>query len=81
MRRHFLLDFIEGVNFDHYKVMVVGSVPMQAASGPGTLPFRIKGEINKVAVRGGLFAKKTSLELANQYQARRETMAVSRAIL
>jgi hypothetical protein len=38
--------------------MVVGSVPMQAASGPGTLPFRIKGEINKVAVRGGLFAKK-----------------------
>ena len=56
--------------------MVVGSVPMQAASGPGTLPFRIKGEINKVAVRRGLFAKKAGLEPANQYQAIRDIIAV-----
>jgi hypothetical protein len=36
--------------------------------GADRLPFRIKGEINKVAVRRGLFAKKAALEQANQYQ-------------
>jgi hypothetical protein len=64
------------VIFDHYKITVVGSVPIQTYSGSGTLPFRIKGEINKVAVRRGLFAKKVALEQANQYQAIRAIMAV-----
>ena len=80
-QRQFLLDFIEGVIFDHYKITVVGSVPIQTGTGASTLPFRIKGEINKVAVRRGLFAKKAALEQANQYQASRHTMAVPNAIV
>jgi hypothetical protein len=78
-QRQFLLDFIEGVIFDHYKITVVGSVPIQTGTGASTLPFRIKGEINKVAVRRGLFAKKAALEQATQYQAIRDTMAVPSA--
>jgi hypothetical protein len=61
MKRQFLLDFIEGAIFDHYNVTVVGSVPIQTGAGAGTLPFRIKGEINKVAVRRGLFASRRLL--------------------
>jgi site-specific DNA recombinase len=80
-QRQFLLDFIEGVIFDHYKITVVGSVPIQTGTGADRLPFRIKGEINKIAVRRGLFAKKAALEQANQYQASRHTMAVPNAIV
>ena len=72
--RQFLLDFIEGVIFDHYKTTVIGSVPIQTGTGASTLPFRIKGEINKIAVRRGLFAKKADLEQTNQYKAIRDTM-------
>jgi hypothetical protein len=49
-----LLDFIEQVVFDHYKVTVIGSVPVTAGSGASSIPFRIKGEINRAAVRRGL---------------------------
>jgi hypothetical protein len=56
-RRQFLLDFIERVVFDHYKVTVIGLVPVTARSGASSIPFRIKGEINRVAVRRGLFAR------------------------
>jgi hypothetical protein len=78
-QRQFLLDSVEGVIFDHYKITVVGSVPIQTVTGADRVPFRIKGEINKVAVRRGLFAKKAALEQANQYQGIRKTMAVSSA--
>jgi hypothetical protein len=73
MRRQFLLDFIDRVVFDHYKFTVIGSVPLAAGSGASSIPFRIKGEINQVAVRRGLFAK-TALEQANQYHPLREAV-------
>ena len=34
-----------------YKVTVTGSVPVQTASGASTMQFRIRGEIDKAAVR------------------------------
>jgi hypothetical protein len=73
MRRRFLLDFMERVSFDHYKVTIIGSVPVAASSASSTIPFRIKGEINQIAVRRGLFAK-AALEQANQYHPLRETV-------
>jgi hypothetical protein len=57
MRRQFFLNFIARVIFDHYKVTIVGSVPLASGSDASSIPFRIKGEINHVAVRKGLFAK------------------------
>jgi hypothetical protein len=75
-RRQFLLDFIEGVIFDHYKITVFGAVPVETGTGSDTLPFRIKDEINKGAVSRGLLAKKAALEQANQYLALHETMAL-----
>ena len=63
-------------SFPVAQITVVGSVPIQTGTGADRLPFRIKGEINKVAVRRGLFAKKVALEQANQYQAIRTIMAV-----
>jgi hypothetical protein len=61
MRRQFLLDFVERVVFDHYKVTVIGSVPIAHGTGGRSIPFRIKDNINHVAVRRGLFAKKAAL--------------------
>jgi hypothetical protein len=81
MRRQFLLDFIERVAFDHYKITVIGSVPIADDSGASSIPFRIKGNINHVAVRRGLFAKKAVLEQANRYQAPHDTMIVPSATL
>jgi hypothetical protein len=51
VKRQFLVDHIERVIYDRYKVTLVGSVPVRAASGEITLPFRIKGEIIRAAVR------------------------------
>jgi hypothetical protein len=81
MRRQFLLDFIERVVFDHYKVTVIGSVPVTAGSGASSIPFRIKGEINRVAVRRGLFAREAAREQANQYQPLREAVALPAATI
>ena len=78
MRRQFLLHFIERVVFDHYHITAIGLVPATAGSGASSIPFRIKGEINNVAVRKGLFAK-VALEQADKYPAVRETMALSAA--
>jgi site-specific DNA recombinase len=80
MRRQFVLDFIERVVFDHYKVTVVGSVPVAAGSGASSIPFRIKGEINRVAVRRGLFAR-AELEQANQYHALGQAVALPTATI
>jgi hypothetical protein len=75
-RRQFLLEFVERVVFDHYKVTVIGSVPVTASSGASSIPFRIEGEINHVAVRKGLFAREAAREQANQYQPLRDTVAL-----
>ena len=49
--RQFLVDHVERVIFDHYKVTVVGSVPVQTASETIKLPFRIDGTIDIAAIR------------------------------
>jgi site-specific DNA recombinase len=50
-KRQFLVGHIEPVIYDRYKVTITGSVPMQSTSGETKLQFRIKGEIDKLAVR------------------------------
>jgi hypothetical protein len=49
--RQFLLDYVERVTFNRYKVTLVGSVPVQTVSEVSKLPFRIEGEINIAAIR------------------------------
>jgi hypothetical protein len=60
-RRQFLLDHVERVIYSRYKVTVVGSVPVQTASGQAKLEFRIKSEIDQSAVRRRLFGKGAAL--------------------
>jgi site-specific DNA recombinase len=45
-KRAFLRDHVERIVFDHGKVTILGSLPLQGAV-PGSLPFRIEGEIEK----------------------------------
>jgi hypothetical protein len=56
-KRDFLLSHIERVVFSRYNVTIVGSVPVQAASGETKLPFRIEGEIDRKAVRSGTYSQ------------------------
>jgi hypothetical protein len=56
-KRQFLVNHIERVIYTGYKITVSGSVPLQTASGQARLQFRIRGEIDKSAVRRGLFGK------------------------
>jgi hypothetical protein len=49
--RQFLLDHVERVIFDRYKVTLVGSVPLQAVTEASKLPFRIAGAIDIGAIR------------------------------
>ena len=53
-KRQFLVDHVERVIYDRYKVAVVSSVPVQSASGETKLQFRIEGEIDRKAVRSGV---------------------------
>ena len=46
-KREFLLGHVERVIYNRYKVTIVGSVPVQSASGETKLPFRIEGEIDR----------------------------------
>jgi hypothetical protein len=50
-KREFLGGHIERVIYNRYKVTIVGSVPVQSASGETKLKFRIEGEIDPKAVR------------------------------
>jgi hypothetical protein len=50
-KRQFLLDHVERVIYNRYKVAIMGSVPVQSASGEAKLQFRIEGEIDQKAVR------------------------------
>jgi hypothetical protein len=63
-KRQFLVDHVERVIFNRYKVTVVGSVPVQTASGQARLQFRIRAEIDKSAVRRRLFGKGAALPFA-----------------
>jgi len=50
-KRQFLMDHVERVIFNRYKITIMGSVPVRLPSGETTLKFRIEGEINKWEVR------------------------------
>jgi site-specific DNA recombinase len=51
-KRQFLIDHVERVIFNRYKITILGSVPLlRLASGETTLKFRIEGEIKKWQVR------------------------------
>ena len=50
-KRQFLVGQVERVIYNRYKVTLVGSVPVQAASEETRLQFRIEGEIDGKAVR------------------------------
>jgi hypothetical protein len=50
-KRQFLVDHVERVIYNRYKITIAGSVPVQSASGETELQFRIQGEIDQKAVR------------------------------
>jgi hypothetical protein len=50
-KRQFLVGHVERVIYRRYDVTIVGSVPVQSASGDTKLPFRIEGKIDIKAVR------------------------------
>jgi hypothetical protein len=50
-KRQFLADHVERVIYNRYKVTIVGSVPVEPASGATKVQFRIEGEIDQKAVR------------------------------
>jgi site-specific DNA recombinase len=50
-RRKFLVDHVERVISNRYNVAILGSVPIQSASGEIKLQFRIEGKIDIVAIR------------------------------
>jgi hypothetical protein len=56
-KRSFLLDHVEQVVYDHYDISVMGSVPVQTASGASKLPFRIEGVINIKKVKSQALRK------------------------
>jgi hypothetical protein len=50
-KRQFVVDHVERVIYNRYKVTIAGSVPVQSASAETKLQFRIEGEIDGEAVR------------------------------
>jgi hypothetical protein len=52
-QRQFLLDFIEGVIFDHYKITVVGSVPIQTARERARFPSASRARSTRSRCAGG----------------------------
>jgi site-specific DNA recombinase len=56
-KRHFLVEHVERVIYNRYKVAIAGSVPVQSASGETKLQFRIQGEIEQKAVRSGTYSQ------------------------
>jgi hypothetical protein len=79
--RQFLLDYVERVIFDHYKVTLVGSVPLQTVLESSELPFRIEGQINIAAMRsksGGLRRKPCCGSIAQLSDAQVKNQTISR---
>jgi site-specific DNA recombinase len=71
-KRQFLVDHIERVVYDHYKVTILGSVPAQTASGAAKLEFCIKAEIDKAEVRRNTARQIAATKLANRAATRRQ---------
>jgi hypothetical protein len=78
-KRQFLVDHIERVVYDHYKVTLLGSVPAQTASGAAKLEFRIRAEIDKAEVRRNAQRQIAATKLANRAAARVPIHAAVRA--
>jgi hypothetical protein len=74
-KRRFLVGHVERVIYRRYDVTIVGSVPLQSASGDTMLPFRIEGKIDIQAVRSKA-GRKAALE---QLRAEAETAATAAA--
>jgi Recombinase zinc beta ribbon domain len=60
-KRQFLVGHVERVIYDRYDITIVGSVPVQSASGDTKLPYRIAGKIDIKAVRSKA-GRKAALE-------------------
>jgi hypothetical protein len=45
-KRQFLVDHVERLIYNRYKVAIAGSVAVESASGESKLQFRIEGEID-----------------------------------
>jgi hypothetical protein len=64
--RQFLVDHLDRVIYNGYKVTVTGSVAVQTTSGQTRLQFRIAGEIDKAAVRRNAQRKIAETRLAKR---------------
>jgi hypothetical protein len=60
-KRQFLVDHVERVIYNRYNVTIVGSVPVQSATGETKLQFRIEGTIDIAAIRSAA-SRKAALE-------------------
>jgi hypothetical protein len=60
-KRQFLVDHVERVIYNRYRVTIVVSVPVQSASGEAKLQFRIEGKIDIAAIRSAA-SRKAALE-------------------
>jgi site-specific DNA recombinase len=79
-KRQFLTDHIERVTYDHYKVTVLGSVPVQTASGQKKLHFRIRSEINITKVRSQS-CRKAALEMMRTLAVENATATAAEPVL
>ena len=61
-KRQFLVDHVERVIYNRYRVTIAGSAPVQSASGETKLPFRIEGKIDIAAIRSAA-SRKAALEV------------------
>jgi aminopeptidase N len=60
-KQQFLVDHVERVIYNRYNVTIVGSAPVQSASGETKLQFRIEGKIDIAAIRSAA-SRKAALE-------------------
>jgi hypothetical protein len=65
-KRQFLSDHVEKMVFNHGKITITGSVPVQgAAPAQAKLPFRIEREVNRAAIRSRAsrsFGRRTNVQ-------------------
>jgi hypothetical protein len=65
-KRQFLIGHVERAIYNRYDIAIVGSVPVQAASGDARLPFRIEGKINIKTVRSESYRKAALQQLRTE---------------
>jgi hypothetical protein len=75
-KRQFLVDHVERVIYDRYNVTIVGSVPVQSASGETKLPFRIEGKIDIAAIRSSS-SRRAALQAMRSLASVSETSSVT----